>query len=63
MTKRAILYTRVSSDEQNNGYSPVDQKEKLYKFCENNNVDVIGFYHDDESGKSFNRPEWKTVVS
>ena len=32
MKKRAIIYTRVSTDEQNNGYSPADQKDKLYKY-------------------------------
>ena len=62
MTKRAIIYTRVSTDEQNNGYSPADQKEKLYKYCENHNIEVVGFYHDDESGKSFERPEWKKIM-
>ena len=63
MRKRAIIYTRVSTDEQNNGYSPADQKDKLYRYCENNNIDVVGFYHDDESGKSFERPEWKKIMS
>ncbi len=63
MKKRAIIYTRVSTDEQNNGYSPADQKEKLYRYCENNNIDVVGFYHDDESGKSFERPEWKKIMT
>ena len=56
-----ILYTRVSTDEQNNGYSPLDQKEKLYQYCQVNNLNIVGFYHDDESGKSFNRPEWKKL--
>ena len=60
--ERAIIYTRVSTDEQNNGYSPSDQKEKLYRFCQNNNIEVVGFYHDDESGKSFDRPEWKKIM-
>lgn len=60
--ERAIIYTRVSTDEQNNGYSPADQKEKLYRYCENRNIEVVGFYHDDESGKSFNRPEWKKIM-
>ena len=62
MAKRAIIYTRVSTDEQNNGYSPADQKEKLYRYCENHNIEVVGFYHDDESGKSFDRPEWKKIM-
>ena len=63
MKKTAILYTRVSTDEQNNGYSPADQKDKLIRYCENNGIDIIGFYHDDESGKSFNRPQWKKLMS
>lgn len=62
MKKRAIIYTRVSTDEQNNGYSPADQKDKLYRYCENNDLDVVGFYHDDESAKTFNRPEWIKIM-
>ncbi len=63
MRKSAILYTRVSTDEQNNGYSPADQKDKLIRYCEHHNIDVVGIYHDDESGKSFERPEWKKIMS
>ena len=63
MKRRAIIYTRVSTDEQNNGYSPSDQKDKLYKYCENNNIEAVGFYHDDESGKTFNRPEWIKIMA
>ena len=63
MKKKVIIYTRVSTDEQNNGYSPSDQKDKLYKYCEHNNIEIVGFYHDDESGKSFDRPEWIKIVS
>ena len=62
MKRRAIIYTRVSTDEQNNGYSPSDQKDKLHKYCENNNIEIVGFYHDDESGKTFNRPEWINIM-
>lgn len=62
MKRRAIIYTRVSTDEQNNGYSPSDQKDKLHKYCENNGFEIVGFYHDDESGKSFNRPQWLNIM-
>ena len=62
MKRKAIIYTRVSTDEQNNGYSPADQKDKLYKYCEHNNIEIVGFYHDDESGKTFNRPEWINIM-
>jgi site-specific DNA recombinase len=63
MKKRAIIYTRVSTDEQNNGYSPLDQRVKVEKYCENNAIEVLALYHDDESGKSFNRPEWINIMS
>ncbi len=62
MKKNAILYTRVSTDEQNNGYSPADQKDKLIRYCEHQDIHVVGVYHDDESGKSFDRPEWKKIM-
>jgi len=63
MNKRVIVYTRVSTDEQNNGYSPADQRDRLYRFCENNYMEILGHYHDDASGKSFDRPEWKKVMA
>jgi len=62
MKLKAILYTRVSTDEQNNGYSPADQKERLEKYCEKNNIEIVKIFHDDESGKTFNRPEWKKIL-
>lgn len=63
MKQRAILYTRVSTDEQNNGYSPADQKERLLKHCEQSDIEVVAFYHDDESGKTFNRPQWLNIMN
>lgn len=63
MKQRAILYTRVSTDEQNDGYSPSDQKARLIKYCEHNNIEIVGFYHDDETGKHFNRPQWLNIIS
>ena len=63
MNKRAIIYTRVSTDEQNNGYSPLDQKVKLENYCNHHHIEVIKFHHDDESGKTFNRPEWINIMS
>lgn len=63
MKKRAILYVRVSTDEQNKGYSPADQKERLIKYCEQRDIDIVNIYHEDESGKTFNRPEWKKIIA
>ncbi len=63
MKQKAILYTRVSTDEQNDGYSPLDQKERLIKYCDQQGIEIAGFYHDDESGKTFNRPEWVNIMT
>ncbi|MFY9309365.1 MAG: recombinase family protein, partial [Bacteroidia bacterium] len=63
MKKKAILYTRVSTDEQNDGYSPADQKERLVKYCDQQGIDVVAFFHDDESGKTFDRPEWDNILT
>lgn len=60
--KRAILYVRVSTDEQNNGYSPADQKARLIKYCESNGIEIVAIYHEDASGKTFKRPEWLKIV-
>jgi site-specific DNA recombinase len=62
--KRAILYIRVSTDEQTNGYSPADQEERLIKYCERNDIDIIKIYHEDESARNFeDRPEWQNILS
>ena len=61
--KKAILYVRVSTDEQNDGYSPADQKARLIKYCEQSNIEIVAMYHEDESGKTFNRPEWFKIIS
>ena len=59
MTKRAILYTRVSTDEQAmHGYSLRDQYEKLKSYCAQNDIEVVAHFQDDHSAKTFNRPEF-----
>lgn len=64
MNTKAILYIRVSTDEQTNGYSPADQEERLIRHCEKNDIDIIKIYHEDESAKDFeNRPEWQNILS
>ena len=63
MKKNAILYIRVSTDEQaEKGYSLLDQRDKLIRYCQNNNVDVAGIYQEDFSAKTFERPEWRKVL-
>ena len=62
MKKRAILYVRVSTDEQaDRGYSLRDQEERLIKYCELMSIEVAATYREDHSAKDFNRPQYKKL--
>lgn len=64
MKKRAILYIRVSTDEQTKGYSPADQEERLIKYCHIYGIEAVAIYREDESAKDFaNRPEWQHILA
>lgn len=61
--KTAILYTRVSTDEQaDKGYSLRDQHERLIKFCQLKGYRVLAHFQDDYSAKTFNRPEFNKLL-
>ena len=59
MTKRkAILYVRVSTDEQaEKGYSLRHQEETANKYCNFQNIEVVATFVEDHSAKTFERPE------
>ena len=64
MKKRAIIYTRVSTDEQaDKGYSLGYQEERLKKYCDINNIAVVAHYQDDHSAKTFERPEFIRLLT
>ncbi|MEO6830930.1 MAG: recombinase family protein [Chitinophagaceae bacterium] len=64
MTQRkAIIYYRVSTDEQADGYSLLHQEERLRNYCELNNILVVGAYREDHSAKTFERPEFKKLLT
>src|SRR5690348_4171384 len=55
--KNAILYIRVSTDEQaEKGYSLADQEDRLRSYCERNNILVAATYKEDYSAKTAQRP-------
>jgi site-specific DNA recombinase len=56
-----ILYTRVSSDEQAEGFSLNYQEESLKRFCDKMGYNVIKIYREDHSAKNFKRPEWNEL--
>jgi len=61
--KTAILYVRVSTDEQaDKGYSQRDQDERLRVYCERNNVVIQKVIFEDYSAKTFDRPEWTKLL-
>lgn len=60
--KRAIIYTRVSSDEQaNNNTSLASQKEDIKRYCDREGIFITEVYVEDYSGKTFDRPEWNKI--
>jgi site-specific DNA recombinase len=61
-TRRAILYARVSTDEQAQGYSLRYQEEQLRRFCEIKTIEAVAFYRDDASAKTFARPEFQKLL-
>lgn len=63
MQKRAILYLRVSTDEQaDRGYSLPHQEEVLQRYCSMNNIEVVAIFKEDHSAKTFDRPEWSNLL-
>jgi site-specific DNA recombinase len=63
MTKRAILYIRVSTDEQaEKGFSLDAQKALLEKYCMSKGYEVIKIIREDFSAwKGFNRPGYNEL--
>ena len=57
-TKKAILYTRVSTVEQDEGASLRYQEEQLRNYCKNLNYEIVGCYTDKESGRDFDRKDF-----
>ncbi len=61
--KKAILYIRVSTDEQaERGHSLANQEEKLRNYCAQNSIEVAGFYREDHSAKTFERPQFTKLL-
>jgi len=61
--KSAYIYVRVSTDEQmRQGYSLIEQEERLLQHCHINNIQVDGIFREDYSAKDFNRPEWNRLI-
>ena len=61
--RKAILYIRVSTDEQaEKGHSLAHQDEMLRRYCVINNIEIVAFFKEDYSAKTFARPEFKKLL-
>lgn len=61
---KAILYIRVSTDEQaDRGYSLKHQEERLRSYCQFQNIEIVALYKDDHSAKTFERPAFQQLLS
>jgi site-specific DNA recombinase len=62
--KKAILYIRVSTDEQaERGHSLAYQEEKLKLYCQLKGIEVMAMFKEDHSAKSFERPQIKNLLT
>lgn len=62
--EKVVFYTRVSTDEQaEKGYSLADQKDRLMRDCREKDLESVGHYQEDFSAKTFDRPEFKKLLS
>jgi site-specific DNA recombinase len=62
--RKAIIYVRVSTEEQSEkGYSLVHQEERLRNYCKQQNIEVAGFYKEDHSAKTFDRPAFTQLLT
>lgn len=56
MKPQVIIYTRVSSEQQNDGYSLTSQEERCRAYAAMNGYEVMGVFQDIKSGEGLDRP-------
>lgn len=59
----AIIYKRVSTDEQAFGFSLTDQDKRLTEYCQKKGIEIAASFEDDYTGKTFNRPAFQNLLS
>ena len=60
--QRAVLYARVSTEEQGRGYSIPTQLEAMRRYCEQRSYLVIAEYTDTHSGTEIDRPGMSALI-
>ena len=62
MTKRAVIYARVSSDEQGeHGYSIQTQIDAMQKYAEEHGLVVVQVFQENHTGAELDRPELESA--
>lgn len=63
-TMKAAIYTRVSSDEQIEGFSLSGQLTELQSYCIKNNIEIYNSYSDEGiSGTKEDRPAFQKMIT
>lgn len=63
MSKTAVIYARVSTEDQKeNGFSIQDQIARMKKHCRNNDITPILVLEEDHSAKNFKRPTFQKFL-
>lgn len=58
------MYSRVSTtDQKDNGYSLPQQKKYLHDFCERSGIEVLGYFEEDYTPTTFDRPKYKKLIT
>lgn len=63
VTPKAVLYARVSSKEQEEGFSIDAQLALLRSYAQSRNLDVVEEFIESETAKSSGRPEFGRMVN
>ena len=59
---KAVILARVSSKEQEEGYSIEAQKERLFEYCQKNNLQIIKVFEIIESSSRGDRIKFKKAI-
>lgn len=61
MKKRAIIYARISTNEEKQRNGLDIQIKRLRAHCKQCDIEIVFEYREECSGKSFNRPDYKKL--
>ena len=57
---KAVIYARVSTDDKDQ--DPMTQVRNITKWCEDNNIEIVGTYVEEKSGKNTDRPQLRACL-